>query len=148
MDGKKRKNSLLAKSRKSLTISHRHKVNLTKIKHTNYSMKPNNKPIDFSPRVAHLLSQAATLDTGTIALAAKELKAQQEKEAQAQALRILEAADNILKIKVAELQEIRRKEKIAKAELKKIDSAVAQFIKDGNVDNLKKAAGPCYYFGV
>ena len=101
----------------------------------------------FSPRVNALLSQTA-LNTGVIAAAAKELQEQQAKEQQAQALRILESADNILKSKVSALQEIRKREKEARLELKKIDAAVAQFIQDGDVEALKKSAGPDYYFGV
>ena len=106
------------------------------------------KPVQFSPRVASLLANVASFDTGTIALAAKELAAQQAKEAQEKALTVLRTADEILKAHVRNLQNIREQEKKAKAALKKLDSAVVQFIKDGDVEALKKNTGGVYYFGV
>jgi uncharacterized protein YlxW (UPF0749 family) len=95
----------------------------------------------FSPRVSALLATAASLDSGVMAAAAKELKAAQEKEAQAKALHLLSEMDNALQHRVTQLRNIRKQEKAYLADLKKFDAAMEQFMKDGDTEAFNKNYG-------
>lgn len=104
-------------------------------------MKRQNTGSGFSPRVSALLAAAASLDSGVMAAAAKELKAAQEKEAQAKALKLLAELDEVLQRKVAALRDIRKQEKEHLADLKKFDAAMEQFMKDGDTEAFNKNYG-------
>lgn len=103
--------------------------------------RQNSSGSGFSPRVSALLAAAASLDSGVMAAAAKELKAAQEKEAQAKALKLLAELDAVLQHKVAHLRAIRKQEKECLADLKKFDAAMEQFMKDGDTEAFNKNYG-------
>ena len=109
--------------------------------------KSNSTGSGFSPRVSALLATAASLDSGVMAAAAKELKAAQEKEAQAKALQLLAELDAVLQRKVTMLRDIRKQEKAYLADLKKFDAAMEQFMKDGDTVAFNKNYG-CSFFRI
>lgn len=107
--------------------------------------RQNSSGSGFSPRVSALLATAASLDSGVMAAAAKELKAAQEKEAQAKALKLLAELDAVLQRKVALLRDIRKQEKAYLADLKKFDAATEQFMKDGDTEAFNKNYGVSFF---
>lgn len=103
----------------------------------------------FTRRTLDLLAQSNTLASSAMVAAAAKLKEENEKKEQEVALQILKHADEILAVKVSTLKVLRAKEKAAKLDLKKFDSAFAKFIKDGDFESfIKEVNLPSYMFGV
>lgn len=98
------------------------------------------KPTPLSKRALDLLSSAESIGSGALAVAAAELKKNQEKEAADKALKVLSNADKILKDRVSLLKQYRKLEKEAHKSLKKFDAAFEAFAKHGDVARFAKEA--------